>query len=1763
MFIALRLRGPFSAGVLDEALQEVVARHEVLRTRYAEVDGEPVAVVDAPAGTARRPVLERVDLTHLAPPEREAAASAAAAERVNRPFDLAGEPVLRAALLTLSGDDHVLLLVLHHIAGDGWSLGLLQQELSTLYSAFLAGAESPLPPLAVQYADYAAWLDARGAPPLGVWEQRLSNPPVLELPADRPRPRVKGSAGAVVTRQLPRDLSDGLAKLARRERCTLFMALVAVFNAQLSAYTGQNDICVGSPFASRQRPELEPVIGYFINTMVLRTDTSGDPTFAELLKRVRSVALEAYASEVPFDRLVEALDIKRDLSRTPVFQAELTLRTEDAEISEFGGVPYEPYEAGATQAKFDLALEVKIRAEGLLTHLVYSTDLFEAATVERMSEHFENLVRQVVADPGIRLSALDPRTERERSLLEEWSRATPVPPTASTVHELVEAAAARFPDAPAIVDGDRTLTYSELSRRSGRLARELRALGVGRDDRVAVLVERSPESAVALLGVLKAGGAYVPVDPEQPVDRIAYVLEDSGAAALVADESAPRVAGFCGPVLAVPREAGAEEAPASSAPAVDAGPEDLAYVIYTSGSTGRPKGVAVQHRQILNYLSDVRERFGVGEGERFGLLQSLSFDFGVTVLYLSLMTGGCLHLVPSRVSGLELADYHAQARFDYLKMTPSHLAALTAEVDARRLLPHKTMIFGGEGSSWDWAKELAALGVCEVVNHYGPTETTVGVTTYTVRGDDDVRGPITPIGRPLGHARTYVLDDRLKPVPIGVAGELCIGGDRLAREYLGRPELTAERFVEIDGERVYRTGDLARWSAGGDLVFLGRRDLQVKIRGYRVELGEIDEALRLLPGIAQAVVDARGKPGSLDLVAYLVAEGDRMSVGELRAALAERLPEYMVPTRYVWLPELPLKSHGKVDRAALPEPEAGRPDEGDVEPPSGPVEEIIAAVWADVLDLPVVGALDDFFDLGGHSLLATRVVARLRRELPEDGTPVSVMDLFQHPTVRGLARLAQAGDGGERGLLYRLTRPGPTSLSLVCLPYGGGSAVVYQPLADALPPGVALHAVAVPGHDLGLAEDPRPLAEVAEQCAREILATVEGPLAIYGHCGVGGALAVAVARLLEAEGRELEAVYLGGIFPFARPTKGFLGLWAKVADNDRLRSTRAQLGWLTSLGADLGELSDEQKDFILRNMRHDARQAEEYFTGLLDSRAEPLRAAMVSVVGGEDPTTEYYEERYKEWHFLTGTTALAVIDEAGHYFLKFRAEELAAIVTAVHPALRDETPRDTVRGEGWALEGVSGHQAGPTQAPRERAAPEPTLGRFLTVALGQMVTILGATLTEFAIPIWVYMQTGELAQMALLNVLALMPGVLAAPLVGAIVDRSSRRAVMTAGTAAGLLVQAATAALLWADRLEVWHLYILLTALSVALTFQRVAFTSAIPQLVPKRYLGHANGVAQMTTGVAQFIAPLIAVGLMSVIGLKGILLADIAGYVFALAVLALTVFPATLAHRRRESVGREIAAGFKLSIGQRHFRSMVGFFAVLALLMSPIFLLYSPLVLSFATITEMGYVALCGGLGAAFGGLVMTLWGGPRERRMTGMLLLTLVIAGSCALVGMRQDLVTICIGAFGVSAGLALVNGVYATIIQMKVPQRFHGRVFALNQMVAWSTIPLGVGLVAPFGERVLEPMMAPGGALADTVGAVVGTGPGRGIALMYIVFGVLIAVLVGLALRNRVLAGFDATVPDATPDDLLGIRARKDKSAPQHEAQHNHTSAHEGRA
>ncbi|MFB6625081.1 amino acid adenylation domain-containing protein [Streptomyces sp. NPDC056374] len=1790
--VVRRLRGHLDTDALRGALDASVARHETLRSRYpATEDGRPLLVVDPP-GPAAFTLLEAAD---------EHAAGRIVDEAAAVPFDLEEGPLFRSLLVRLADDDHVLLLLVHHSVSDGWSSEVLLGEVLRSYAAKVADAPDPLPELAVQYGDFALWQrerlsGERLAAELAHWGRELGGVEPLELAFSRSRPPRQTFEGAGYAFSVDRQLLDRLTALGDRHDATPHMVLLAAFQVLLSRYAGRRDFAVGSPVAGRPEPELEPLVGMFVNVLALPARLEGDPSFSELVRRTRETCLDAYAhQELPFAQLVSELNVPRDVSRPPVFQAVLAVQNYAVQRDDTAlalPVDVEPFGVRASGTRFDLELFLQEWPEGLYGSFNYNTDLFAEEDVAVLASHLGRLLAAVATAPDVPLSGLDAVTDEERAFETDRFNCTAVERPATTLTALFAEQAARTPDAVAVAVEDRpALTYRALDALAGRIAARLAAEGVGPGDLVAVSAERSPELVAGLLGVMRTGAAYTPLEPDYPAERLAFLLADSDAPVLLTQRGLATPDGCTARVLLLDDPS---EWPRARAVPSGPRPDDTAYLIYTSGSTGRPKGVPNTHRAIANRIQWMQEAYRIGPEDAVLQKTPTGFDVSVWEFFWPLATGARIVLAKpggQKDSGY-LRDLVVSAGVTVAHFVPAMLTAFLSEEGVERCTGLRRVVCSGEALPPDAARELTSrLPGLALANLYGPTEAAVDVSAWECAGPMET----VPIGLPIDNTRLYVLDERLRPVPPGAPGELHIGGTAVALGYHRRPGLTAARFVPDPygppGSRLYRTGDLARRRPDGTLEHLGRIDQQIKLRGLRIEPGETEAALRAQPGIADAAVVLReDRPGDKRLVGYLVADAgaDEPDPSALRATLRRSLPDHQVPSAFTVVPALPLTPNGKLDRRALPVPTVHRAA-GAAEPET-PAEVVLAEIWAEVLGLPRVGADENFFDLGGHSLLATQVVAKARKRLTEAGArPISVMDLFTHRTVRELASVAARDEreSGPRSLLHRLTRAVPAErrrLTLVCVPYGGGSAVVYQPVADALPPDTELWAVAIPGHDLGVTEERLSFDDLAEGIAAEVGERVEGPLAVYGHCAVGTALAVAVARSLEASGRELEGVYAGAQYPFAKPRSRFLTALGKIASLEPLVGDRTYANWLTGMGVDTSELDEEQVRFVIGNMRRDTMAAEDWFTRAIAEVADGaprLRAPVVSLVGDRDPAADFYQERYREWLLLAERSAVAVLDEGGHFFITYRAVEVAEAVTRVHRAVldgtTDELPAADPENSWWfhgetgpavddaapvttasaALTTASGTEAadGTGSAPRPATAvgdgpapgtepdggPQPGMGRFLLVAGGQLASITGSALTEFALPIWILLETGSMARYALYAVIAMLPGILVGPLAGALVDRMDRRRVMLVGDVAAGATQAGLLFLLLTGQLRSWEVYVLLGVLSVALTFQRLAYASAVPQLVPKRYLGHANGIVQLAFGTAQFVVPLAAVALMAAIGLRGILVIDVISYAVAIGILLVVRFPRTLPWTRRESLVAEIRNGLAHTWRHLGFRSMLLWFAGLNVFLSPLFLLTTPLVLSFDDLGGAARVAVAGGAGALLGGVAMGFWGGPRRHRLRGMLALAGLLALAGAVTGLRANLWVVALGAFGMSFALALVNGIYATIVQTKVAQRFHGRVFALNTLVAWSTIPLGHGVVAPLGSAFFGPLMEPGGALAPVFGPLIGTGPGRGIALMYVLFGLAMAGLVVLGLRLPTLARFDRDVPDAEPDDLVGLRER----------------------
>jgi len=1122
IYSTVRINSSLDVEVLKQSLQAMVERHEVLRTTFAISDGQPMQVI---APTLSVP-LTLLNLEQLPQAQRQAEALRLANEEVKRPFDLAQGPLLRLTLLKLSPQEHLLLLCIHHNVFDGWSIGVFFQELETYYQAFANGYPAVLSDLPIQYADFTIWqrellqgqmLEEQ----MAYWRKQLADAPtILELPTDHPRPAASNNRGSRCLFTLPASLTEELKVLSRKQGVSLFMTLVAAFQTLLYRYSGQEDLLLGTVTADRRHPETKNLIGFFVNTLVLRADLSGDPTFQQLLGRVRTRMLQAQAhQDVPFEYLVKELHPDRSQGQNPFFQVLIVLEPADPDLS--AGWAIEQMDLKTDTTKFDLGLKIRDIPGGLQGELEYSTDLFEEATIHRMIGHWQTLLQGVVTHPEQRLSALPLLIEAEcHQLLVEWNATTRPYPANQCVHQLFEAQVERTPDAVAVVFKDEFLTYRELNRKANQLACHLQQLGIGPDVLVGICVERSVEMVLALLGILKAGGAYVPLDPAYPQDRLAFVLQDAQVAVLLTQQRLVEgLPGHTAHLICLDTDWSSIAQEREENPVSRATTENLAYVIYTSGSTGRPKGVAIEHRSTCAFVQWAWSNFT--PEDLAGVLASTSvcFDLSVFEIFVPLSSGGTVILVENL---LQLPDVSTDQQVTLINTVPSVMTELLRSTS----LPASvhTVNLAGEPLHRTLVRQLYQQdSIRRVFNLYGPTEDTTYSTFILV----EKVGREPSIGRPIANSQTYILDSHLQPVPIGVVGELYLGGDGLARGYLNRPELTAERFIPNPfraGARLYKTGDLARYLPDGTIEFLGRIDHQVKIRGFRIELGEIEEVLKQHPSVREALVVAReDTPGDKYLVAYSVAVQEQvLSINSLRSYLKEKVPEYMLPSAFILLDALPRTPNGKIDHHVLPAPElTKRPAEDTFVAPTLMVHYQLLKIWEDLLDVRPIGIQDNFFALGGHSLLAARMIGRVEQVC---GKKVPLATLFAGATIEHLADvlLQDAGkeDANSRTRVITVQR-GRSKRPFFFLHgdwHGGG--VYCSSLAQALEPDQPFYALESYRFE-GLQIPPTLEAMAAAHIEAMRTVQPEGPYLLGGWCN-GGLLAYEMARQLHAAGQRVD-----------------------------------------------------------------------------------------------------------------------------------------------------------------------------------------------------------------------------------------------------------------------------------------------------------------------------------------------------------------------------------------------------------------------------------------------------------------------------------------------------------------------------------------------------------------------------------------------------------------------------------------------------------------
>ncbi|HEX6719581.1 MAG TPA: amino acid adenylation domain-containing protein [Pyrinomonadaceae bacterium] len=1124
--VALRLSGDLNVQALEKSINAIVARHETLRTTFALVDGEPFQFVSGNGTTT----LEFVDLTSSPGVQVDIESQRLMSTIAERPFDLTQDHPLRASLIKLAPDDHLLVLTMHHIVSDAWSLNILIQELSRFYEAFTTHSEPRLSELPIQYRHYSEWQrdwlkNGYLQEQVDYWVSRLKGAAKLNLPTDHPRPVIHSYRGAHLSFKLSSNLTRKLNELSKAEGVTLFMTLLAAFKVLLFRYTGERDIVVGAPIAGRNRVETENLIGFFVNSLALRTDLSRNPTFRQLLGRVRKVAFDAYAhQDLPFEKLVEELNPARDISQTPIFQVMFGLQNTPRATAHLPSLTVKRVAVDSRTAKFDLTLLMSETADGLSGWFEYSADLFDQSTIERLKQHFENLLTSITLNPDGRITNLPFITahEQQKTLI-DWNATKTRFPRQSCIHDLFEEQALRRPDAVAVIFNDRKTTYAELNRKANKLANYLRKQGVGPDVIVGLAVERSVEMMVGLLAILKAGGAYIPLDPSYPHERLLFMIKQADVKLILTQkhllDSLPAAQAKLIALDSDNREIRSEDD--QNLPRLSDA-QNLAYIMFTSGSTGEPKGVSVTHRNVARLVKDTNyARFDAGEV--FLQFAPITFDAATFEIWGPLLNGAKLVVTAPGIESLENLGHTIEHYGVTTLWLTAGLFHQMADTGLRSLRGVRQLLAGGDVLSTPHVqKAIEALPNCQLINGYGPTEN----TTFTCcqRLKVDTISQSVPIGHPVSNTQVYVLSEDLQPVPIGVPGELFIGGDGLARGYLHDPSATAEKFqpnpfATEPGERLYRTGDQVRYRIDGSLEFLGRLDHQVKVRGYRVELGDVEFALSQHVDVKECVATTElSQTGEKRLIAFAVpVAGRTLRREQLRSFLNEKLPEYLVPSFIGILDSLPLTANGKIDRQALPKIEDLKFEEVFTYPRT-PEEETIASIWRKLLGLEKVGIHDNFFELGGHSMLAVRLISEIEKVYNKK-IPLSF--LYQGATVEALAKLI-SGDNSYAHLTLLQIKPGSAQPPFFCVSGPDVNALGYVTLANHL--GQDQPVYALQGEFRREIEGEYTPEEI-EAWAADYLKAVrqlqpEGPYMLGGMC-TGALIAFDMAAQLEAEGQEI------------------------------------------------------------------------------------------------------------------------------------------------------------------------------------------------------------------------------------------------------------------------------------------------------------------------------------------------------------------------------------------------------------------------------------------------------------------------------------------------------------------------------------------------------------------------------------------------------------------------------------------------------------------
>ncbi|QOR34872.1 amino acid adenylation domain-containing protein [Clostridium sp. 'deep sea'] len=1736
--LVLLLEGKVDVAKLKYSFNKLAERHEAFRTSFEMIEDDIIQRI-TPQSSFK-----------LAYEETSSNSKDVVKSKVDnfiKPFDLSQAPLFRAKLVKLANEKYLLMFDMHHIVSDGVSLSIIMNELTKHYQ----GVE--LPAIKLQYKDYSVWqnkiLESQAMKKHEeFWLSKFNDEiPVLNLPTDYARPSSQNFKGSTLGFNLDNQLTLKLKKLCKENNVTLYMLLLAAYNVLLAKYSGQEDIVVGSPIAGRQHADLYNMVGVFINTLAMRNYPAFNKSFKQFLQEVNQNSLNAYEhQDYQFDKLVEKLDVKRELSRNALFDVMFILQNTDNIQLQMDSVKVTSYEFEADVAKFDMTLTAYEDNNELYFNLNYSTMLFKQQTISRMLQHYKAILHTIIANADLTIGEINMLTLAEKEqILTEFNNTKTDYNSDITIVERFEQLAKANAQQLAVVYESQQLTYQQLNEKANQLARLLRHNGVKPDSIVGILLERSTEMMIAIMAILKAGGAYLPISPEYPEDRIKYMLQDSNANIILTEKELKATSDFFeGLVFEIDNDDIYEGSINNLEQVVQ--PHNLAYIIYTSGSTGKPKGVMIQHGSVINLVTALNKNIynQYGQGLNITLIAPYVFDASVKQIFASLLGGHCLHIVPEecRYMGSMLVDYYIEHHIDVSDGTPSHFKLILGDdTNALKDIPVKHFIIGGEALPVQIVNEFLAFfntNKPKITNIYGPTECCVDTTAFLVNEDQLKQTTSIPIGKPLANYLVYVLDKSNKLQPIGVPGELCIGGVGLARGYLNRPELTDKKFVDnpfVAGEKMYRTGDLVKWLENGDIEFLGRIDYQVKIRGYRIEIGEIDSVIKNFPTVQDSIVIAKeDNTSEKKLVAYVVPKSTDYSETELKEHLKNQLPKYMVPAALVKLAKMPLNANGKVDRFALPEPNLQLGNSEDFVAPRNEEEQQMANLWAEILELTKIGIDDDFFDVGGDSFKAIKLVRKISNRL-------SVMELFKNSTIRELvAHLAKAEDEtAEKTMLNELTNPVKDRLriaSLVCFPYGGGSAISYQPLANALPKYYSLYAVELPGHDFSRPEeDLVSIEESVERCLQEILETVKGPIVLYGHC-LGATMAAYMAYRLKEAGREVQGVIVAAMFPAPRISNWFFKVWDKIFPSQL--TTQGNRDLLRAIGGLTSDISAEEAEFTLRNLKHDSEQCIRWYTEVYNNKnQQKLEVPFTCIVGDGDRITEFYQERYKEWQFFSEDVDLKTIKYGGHFFFKNQADDVAVIIDEKVKYWKQAEARAEVAAALPVCEEeiteVKKHKPKELKLLKKKE-PVPSMRLFLLVAIMQIISEMGSSLAFFATSFWLVKAT-NISGFAFMMLIRVIPQIVVLPFSGAIVDRFDRRLIMVITDIMSAIASIALLMLILTNNMNVTHIYIFTVIGSIALCFRQPAYMAAITQITPKMYLGQANSVAQFSVAFGTIIGSLSIGLIMSRIGLSGIIAIDIVSFIVAIVVMLKLRFPDTMFNKSEEPILKELTGGLRFIAKRKSMIAMVVFFLVMNFLYGIYTVILQPLVVSYADINMYGIVNSFTGIGMLLGAIVMLFTGGFK-RRAIGMVGFVAPFSVAIFITGIRPTPIFAIIGALGVCFSLACLEVHWRFLIQVKVGFDLQGRVFSVNRMLVQCLQPISFLSGSYITVNVFPKLLQHDFFNIPVVKLLVSEGASRPERLALLITGILMFIWTIMGLKYKPLSNMDEILPDASQGAIV---------------------------